>query len=238
MKIAICDDNNLFCNKVSRMITSYMSERNLDAEIRLFHSGSSLVAYPNYDWDAIFLDISMDGLDGIATARKIRERNQETLIVFVTSFIEFSLQGYEVEAVRYILKEQLEQQFRSCMDYVVKRLGARQNEITLQSTEGVQSVAIEKILFIESNNHRLTFHVLKSDNDIENLHIYEKLDNYEPLFAKHGFLRTHKSYIVNMKYISRIKDYCVYLRDGRALPIPKAKYANVKRQYVLYKGAK
>ena len=108
-KIAICDDEGHFRNRIREILIDYMNKNGILYEIDEFESGKDFInlGINLAKYDIIFLDINMDGLDGMETAQKIREVSRDVFIVFVTAFITCALQGYSVGAIRYILKNNI-----------------------------------------------------------------------------------------------------------------------------------
>ena len=100
--------------------------------------------------------------------------------------------------------------------------------------EGVQKLYTDNIIYVESNRHRSVFFYLESE--IVNYRIYDKLDHIEQQLSGYGFLRVHKSYLVNMKHIRKISNYTIALDIGEELPVPRLRYREVKEAYVAYRG--
>ena len=106
-RIAICDDEKIFRDDLKEILIRYMTDRGIMLEIDTFSSGKEFVelGIEMVKYKIVFLDINMDELDGIMTAKKIRENSKDMFIVFVTAFVNYTIEGYKVDAVRYILNE-------------------------------------------------------------------------------------------------------------------------------------
>lgn len=106
LKIAICDDEKVFRDNINKYVAAYLNEKEISYEIDTFSSGKEIIdlGIEIKQYNIIFLDINMDDVDGIVTAQKIREYSSEIYIVFVTAYINYSLEGYKVDAIRYLLK--------------------------------------------------------------------------------------------------------------------------------------
>ena len=107
-RIAICDDESIFREQFKEILQKYMDERGRTYEIDTFSSGKEFIeqGIEMVKYKIVFLDINMEELDGIMTAKKIRENSRDMFIVFITAFINYTLEGYKVDAIRYILKEE------------------------------------------------------------------------------------------------------------------------------------
>lgn len=167
-------------------------------------------------YDIVFLDISMKDIDGIETAMRIRSFHSGTCIVFVTAFLDYALDGYKADAVRYLMKDSLGTEMEECMAAVLERMELRQ--VAFPFTGGVQELYTDNILYVESRKHKSVFFCLESER--KEYQLYEKLDVIEEKLGQYAFLRIHKSYLVNMKHIRKISSYAVILDTGRASPCP------------------
>ena len=214
------------------------------AIIVAFNTGVDQIAADNAKRDGIeikqyniiFLDINMDDVDGIVTAQKIREYSSEIYIVFVTAYINYSLEGYKVEAIRYLLKNNtnLEASISECMDAILHKMNLVVKKKKFKFNEGEKEINIDNILYIESKLHKLQFYIMEDKIKIYNL--YGTLNELENELKDFHFIRIHQSYLTNLKYIRSVKYYKVLLCNNQELLIPKARYKNVKDAFISYKG--
>lgn len=236
--IAICDDEKYYREQMEQLVADYLKEHQLDGKVTIetFSSGKELCDKDAelQKYDIVFLDISMDEVNGIETGFKIRKYRNDTCIIFVTGFFNYALEGYKVDAFRYLMKDTIEASITECLDGVFEKLKHQIDTITLKFLEGKKSLYIDKIMYIESQKHKLTFYVEEPKGAKYN--IYTKLDTIEEQFQGYKFLRIHKSYLVNMKYITKINNYKMTLTTGQEFTIPKLRYQQVKEEFVLYKG--
>lgn len=111
------------------------------------------------DADLILLDVEMPGMDGISLARRIRQDDKEVLLMFITNMAQYALHGYEVEAIDYVIKPLGYQEFALKMKKAMRYMGRHEKkQIMLQTTDGIQPVAIEDILYVEVIRHYLQYH--------------------------------------------------------------------------------
>lgn len=237
-RIAICDDESFFAEELKELISGYMMEKGLVFEIDTYSSGEALVklGIEVVRYTAVFLDINMEKIDGIKAAEKIREVSREVFIVFVTAYVNYSLEGYRLDAVRYLLKSNANFQstVNECMNAIMEKLNYSVAKREFDFKEGTKEVSLERLLYIESNLHKLEFHIMEDDMKIYTM--YETLNALEDRLAANDFVRIHQSYLVNIKYIKNVVRYKVVLTNGVELVIPKAKYTYVKEQFVSYQG--
>ncbi len=201
-RIAICDDESFFAEELKELISGYMMEKGLVFEIDTYSSGEALVklGIEVVRYTAVFLDINMEKIDGIKAAEKIREVSREVFIVFVTAYVNYSLEGYRLDAVRYLLKSNANFQstVNECMNAIMEKLNYSVAKREFDFKEGTKEVSLERLLYIESNLHKLEFHIMEDDMKIYTM--YEMLNALEDRLAANDFVRIHQSYLVNIKY--------------------------------------
>lgn len=237
-RIAICDDEKPFRNSIKKYVERYLSEKEISYEVNTFGSGKEFLelGIELVRYNIIFLDINMDEIDGIVTAQKIREYSSEVYIVFVTAYIDYSLEGYKVDAARYLLKNNsnFDDSIYECMDTILHKMNYVVLKKNFKFNECEKDIPIERILYIESKLHKLEFHVME-----EKLMLYTRygtLNELEKEMADFPFLRIHQSFLVNLKHIKSVAGYKVLLSNNQELIIPKARYKGVKSAFIAYKG--
>jgi DNA-binding LytR/AlgR family response regulator len=236
--IAICDDEEYFCKREEQLIIKYMNNKGYKYKIEIFESGSEMLNLGNAisEFDMIFLDINMEETDGIETAREIRKITKDTYIVFVTAFVTYALEGYKVDAVRYLLKEDeyLEKSIYECLNTIIYKMNYGKYKHTFKFLEGDFTIYYEDILYIESNLHKLIFHMVTGDADQYTM--YERLDIIDELLRNAGFCRIHKSYLVNLKYVESMDRDGIRLSGGDCLGISRSRYLDARNEFVCYRG--
>lgn len=238
--IAICDDEKFFLAREKELIAKYMKKKEYTYIIDTFESGIDLLENGDRvaQYDIIFLDINMYGMDGIETAKQIRDYTQDTYIVFVTAFMDYSLEGYKVDAMRYLLKEMtsLDKEIAECLDTIVLKKNYVEYRQTFDFREGRKILFIDDIIYIESNLHKVKFY-LKGQKE-KPYTMYDKLDNIEEIFSVYNFCRIHKSYLVNMKFVESVERYFVKLSNGNTISISQPKYKNVREEFICFQKVK
>lgn len=237
LRIAICDDEEYFLNKIKHQVEKKLQDVSWqDYQIDSFSSGEML--YRNIEsfleYDIYLLDINMMPIGGLDIAKRIRQYKADSYIAFITGFIDYAMEGYKVNAIRYILKDSLEEMLDECMEAILQRIRQKNKSVTFHFIEGERKVFLDQIIYIESNKHKLIFHIYAKEQEM--FTVYDKLDNISCSMETHGFLRIHKSYLVNMKYIEKIQKYEVFIGNQIVLPIPREKYKLVEEKYYEYEG--
>lgn len=237
-RIAICDDELIFAEELKELISGYMTEKGLVFKIDTYSSGEDLVklGIEVVRYTVVFLDINMEKMDGIKVAEKIRAASREVFIVFVTAYVSYSLEGYRLDAVRYLLKgsENFQSTVNECMDAIIGKLNYSVAKRKFEFKEGTKEVSLDRLLYIESKLHKLEFHII--EDNLNTYTMYEKLSALEDTLKSDDFIRIHQSYLVNIKHIKNVVRYHVILNNDVELVIPKARYTYVKEQFISYQG--
>ena len=211
IRIAIVEDAAFDRQVLRDCLREYGQETGTELQITEFTGGSSfLEQYPD-NLDLIFMDIMMDGMDGLTTARKLRRRDSRVLLVFVTSMVPYAVQGYSVDAMDFIVKPVTYTGLKLCMDRVVRRLNETAPvRLRFSNREGTHSVDAGEICYIESLEHKIIVHtvqgIIASDMSLATA---EKMVNMLPFF------RCHVSYLVNLRYVDRISGNDIWVNGDR-----------------------
>lgn len=178
----------------------------------------------------------MEEIDGIKAAETIRKLSRDVFIVFVTAYVDYSLEGYRLDVIRYLLKgnANFKDTVNECIDAIMEKKNYSVIKKEFNFKEGRKEIILDRLLYIESNLHKLMFYV--TDNGGEVYSMSEKLDTLEDELAGNNFIRIHKSYLVNAKHIDSITRYKVRLTSGVEMAIPKVRYTFVKKQFIAYQG--
>ncbi len=212
-KIAICDDEPLHIDK----IRSILLDEETDNYTKPANLLNAITAGKRYD--VLFLDIMMPEIDGISLARELRELDEDMLIVFITSKIEFMQTGYEVKAFRYLLKDQIDTGLPKIWKDIEKELLDRADTyFTYEFERKTYRYPCRDILYLESNLRRIILHTNR-----DTAALYGKLDDLAIKYPM--FVRIHKSFLVNRRHIRSISAGMVVLSNGDVLPISR-KYAD------------
>ena len=238
IKIAICDDEA----NIRAYLSSLIRAQDCPCEIVEYASAGDCLA-DTQKIDLLFLDIELapSSLDGMALARKIRERATVTqpVIIFVTGYERYVFDAFDVGAFQYLLKPVNEEKFAQVFARAVEQIAAnRENPqkgrvLTLQSANTSKTVPLDSIYYIESSNHRVELHL--KDGEFA---YYAKIGDLE-LELQDQFFRIHKGYLVNLSYVAGYSKTEMTLTNGERLLLSKYKYQDFVKAYLhfLKKGA-
>lgn len=227
MRIAVCDDEVMWMEQTKKRLEQiYVS---LDLLVETFSSGKQLLERAkNVSFDLVILDIEMPEMDGLQVARSLRGMGLETEIVFLTSHVEYALKGYEVQALRYLTKPVDAEKLAEVIQYLLEK-EKKKKKIVIQSEGETVSLSLSKILYLEVQNHDVLF---VTENGMWKTR--GKMGDYEKDYESYGFLRIHRGYLVNLAYVTRLKEREVYLTDGSRLPLSRTREKAVREALKTY----
>lgn len=232
LNICLCDDDINILNYYSNRIRNLSNLNNYVFKIESFRSGESLIFELGDDFnrfDIIIIDIIMKGINGIETSRILRKYGYEGIIIFLSSSKKFALDSFEVEPLNYILKNDSDDKFDNVFLKAAERIHKSFNKnIIIYSKSQNKVINLDTIVYMESLNKKVILH--KMDGESEEVNsvfkdIYEKVKDY-------GFIRCHKSYIVNVKYIQTFNNLECTLQKDIIIPIGR-KYSKDFRRMLL-----
>lgn len=238
LRVAICDNEKIFGEKLKNIIASYMEKKAVPCHIDLYLSGEEFVSLDMgmAEYQIVFLDISMEQMNGIETAMRLRKVSKEAFLVFVTAFIDYTLEGYKVDAVRYVLKNvtDFEEAINESLDAVWQKIAYSHYIKKYSFRDGVRRISLENIVYIESHLHELSFHVL--EQELITYSMRNTLNLVQMEMPEEHFVRIHQSYLVNLRFVKMIKSGLAILTDGTELAIAKSRYKSVKEKFIYYQG--
>jgi DNA-binding LytR/AlgR family response regulator len=178
----------------------------------------------------------MDKVNGITAAEKIRNVSRKVFIVFVTAYVDYSLEGYRLDVVRYLLKgnANFQGKVNECMDAIIDKMNYSVRKREFDFREGRKEILLDRLVYVESKLHILEFHVM--ENDLKVYTMNETLNTFETRLAENDFVRIHQSFLVNVRYIKEVARYKVILTNGSELPVPRVRYAEVRNRYIACQG--
>lgn len=250
MKIGICDD----MLEVREMIADLVRRRCPAEDICLYDAGNSLLAEESLP-DILFMDIQMPGIDGMETAKMLRERKRQICIIFVTVMSDMVFEAFDVGAFHYLVKpfsqekfyevltkavdwsaeqKKIMEQYHNCSVNDVKRGGHRvqpeeERRICIVVKQGGMStrVFLRDIIYAEVFNRKVLLHTITGD-----IEYYGKLTDLEKQ-AGEAFFRVHRAYLVNMAYVVRYNAHVITLEKGQVM-IAKQKYGEFVKAYLKF----
>lgn len=235
LRILLADDEPVFLSKMEHLLMRYAEQKQLNVQIGAYTRDdmSSFILQP---YDIAFLDIDFGNRRGagINLARRLRQKRNDAIIIFVTSYVEYAPEGYELRAFRYLLKTDVDAKLEAYFSQAVEHFTAKREVVSIRNNGEIINLAVDDILYLESEKH--TVHVYMLCGNFDHYSCYTSLQSFEEKLQPLGFLRIQKSYLVNMRHIKKLQCSEVIMENGLTLPVSGKNYSEIKRAYLLWKG--
>ena len=237
LRILICDDDARALETIRRVVDQTLAEAGEKASITAISNMNELPETAFSDCNIALLDIDFESSksNGMDFAREIRLQNGDAIIIFVTNFIEYAPEGYEVQAFRYVLKRDMQKELRKALHLAL--VNAKKESLSIQVKGEMIDLSLDKLLYLEVRQHYVTAIVEGGHSCQQRKYSFaSSLAELEERLAPCGFLRIHKSYLVNMKYLKKYQCRKAVLADGTTLRTSEKSYAENKKKFLLWKG--
>ena len=240
IRVLICDDDLLFLTKLESYIQSFFQQAGVKSKVHAYRTWEEIgtVLLSSYDIAILDMDFSQKNYTGIDIAKQLREARSDAVIIFLTNYIEFAPEGYEVQAFRYIIKSELSKKLEPCLNLALNHLNASKETMKIQINGELIDIRFTNILYFEVQQHTVIAYVEKGSINkvIKQYRFYSSLSTLENQLAPHGFLKIHKSYLVNMEKIKKFQCHEAVLTNGTTLRVSARTYSQQKEKYLLWKG--
>ena len=237
IRVLICDDDAMFLDSLYDSVAAFLDDRQVKAKLHKFQFLEEISDQMMASCDIAFLDIDYNARNytGMDIARRLRQFRKDAIIIFVTNFIEYAPEGYEVQAFRYILKRNLQSELKLYLQQAIDQLNTSRETVKIQVNGEYIDLPIEDVLYMEVMQHNVTVYVRKGKS-VKSYEIYSSLSDLEERLADRGFLRIHKSILVNLRRITKFQSKAAVLDNGTTLRVSEKGYAENKKKYLLWKG--
>ena len=227
MKIAICDDEKQIIIDYSKIINEYLYENNIVCTVDDFTDGNSFLQLAN-EYDLVFLDYDLPDINGMEIARNIRENDGRIMIVFLTAYAEHVYDSFEVDAFRYLLKPVSKEKIYETLNKFLN-IYNHNRKITIPTNTAHISVDADEVIYIEAAKKHTK--VKTTGNE----YIANKaISIYQTEIANPHFFRTHRGYIVNMRYISTVEKNTITLTNGEIVLVSSKCRDEFNKSYMNY----
>lgn len=208
--IAIVEDEDLAAQALIDHIKQYEAQTGQSFQIFRFANGADFLQDYRAVYAVVFLDVQMPKMNGLETALQLRRCDKNVSIIFITNLVQYALKGYEVDAVSYLIKPvsyyDFSMKFKKALDIYLLN---EDRSFTVNTPGGLCRISTDKLMYVEIMNHRLFYHLI--DDVIEMTGV---LSGVEQQLSRFGFLRCNKCYLVNPKFIVKVKGSTVQVGDN------------------------
>jgi len=232
LSIAIVEDDARDRERLRTMLRQYEADNSLTLRLAEFDDGAAIIEGYQPQYDVIFLDIQMSGIDGMRAAAEIRKVDTSVILIFVTKTAQYAVNGYAVQALSYLLKPVTMFAVANEMDRSIAQLGkTEQTSILVGPRSSPRRVDVNDIVFIESVRHQIWVHTVSGTQTFN-----ATLQEFDDLLAPKGFYRSHSSYLVNLKHVMQVDgDECV-MSTGASTRISRSRKKGLLEALSTYIG--
>ena len=218
IKIAIVEDSAEDAEMLNGYCCRYAEEKKKQFNIEVYNNGFDFMSADRLDYDIIMLDIKMPYMNGLQTAKKIRELNENVCIIFITSMQQYAIHGYAVQATDFIVKPVKYSVFSFKFDRILQIAQKSQGQVVAVRTgRATKYLKLSDILFVETQKHKLIYHTIKGDHES-----WGTMKEVCDAIGSSGFALCNSSYLVNLRYVDEMDGACISVR-GHQLPISRLK---------------
>lgn len=232
--ILLCDDDDAFLQRLEKAVTRQPLPQNTTVAITKSSHPAALQDRKLSLFRIMFLDIDMAQRSGMDIARRVRELHLDTIIIFVTNYPQFSLEGYEVGAFRYLLKQEMEQKLPAYFRDALAEISRGEKKLCFSLNAESCCVPYSHILYLGSDRRVIYLYTVKPLRSGD--HFYGRMEDLARELEPEGFLRIQKSYLVNMAHIKKLNYDHVILSNGKELSVSRKGYSQIKIQYLAWKN--
>jgi len=225
LDIAVVDDEKVIREHICSLIEKQKPESRMES----YATGEELLA-SGKRFDIVFLDIQMEGMNGIEAARRLRDRQEDAVLIFITGIKEYVFEALDLYAFHYLLKPVDEDKFMEVLDRAFMEAGKRKEREWLFIKTRNLTIDQADILYIESRAKKLEIHTAGAKEPIE---IYAAMDELEGQLGG-SFYRCHRAYIVNMAHITEYDNESITLTNGDRVYLTKKKYGEFVKAYMCF----
>ena len=231
MKIVICDDNFNIVDEVKNLLDEYALSKNLSLDISTFDNGQAVLE-SDEKFNIAILDVEMPGCNGIELGKILREKNRHIVLMYITSHKKYLDEALNLNAARFFEKPIDSKRFYDGLDNALKRIDNTTIKFFLKEYNASVRINANDIIYVEIEpiGHRKTKVVTEEKTYISS----NKIAFWEEHLISSLFVKTHKSYIINMEYITKYENNTLQLDGKYNIPISRNYQSSVHKAFIRY----
>ncbi len=228
MKILICDDEKRYADTLKQHLDTYMTSRGVNYETDVI-CDPNIVLNGNTVYQLAFLDIQMNDIDGISLAKVLQERNNKVIIFFVTSFKNYQDDAMDLHAFRFFEKPIDPERLYSGLDKALEYIDETYIDFFTYTNNELKKILIDDVIYVERGNRQITLVTTHG-----NYTTRETFEEWCEILQNTFFYKVHKSYIVNLHYITSYKYTELWIQDNIRIPIASRRQADFHKFWFSY----
>lgn len=232
IRVLIIDDDEKYCERIKKICTDFFQTANDEYTIVAYSDCQQLIwdFQENVDYDIYLIDIEMPLMNGMELAKMLREKYDEPYIIFITAYLEYSIECYQYKTWRYIIKSQLEDKLPGALKTLYDNLQRREVEqYTIVRNNSIERIAFMDILFLNKEGKNTIIHTMK-----ENFYERKPIQRLVEEIDKPYMLFSDRSYVVNVRHVMKVDGHSLIMRNNACVPIAITRYQIVRKYIAEY----
>jgi len=230
MRIAICEDELFQQKSIKELLQKWAETAHQEIELSVYDSAEELlIVWEDVIFDILILDIEMKKMNGMELAKTIRRINEDVIIIFVTGYASYSLEGYDVNPLHYLVKPLDERMFFKVIDkaYAIYKLKGGENLI-VHTGDGLRKIPLDKIYYIAICSHEADVYTVNGKYKMKSRTTMKGLSLILPAY----FVTCHRSYIINMFKVNCVFNDHVLMDDSTEIPVNRNQIKQVRELFI------
>ncbi len=230
MRVAICEDENVILEFESSLVTKWATASGCPLQLDTYVSAEQFLfeSEDKAPYDLLIFDIQMKNMNGMELAKKLRARGSDAVIIFITGVPDYAIEGYEVGAVRYILKPVKEEVLKDLLDSVwAEQQKKAEDYFVLGQGSDLEKISFEKIIYIEARGHYVFMKSLDFEREWK-----AGFAETTAAFEGRNFFCLRRGLLVNLSHVSKITRTDCILDDGETLPVARGVYKELNDAFI------
>ena len=229
-RVAICDDEATSLQINEALTAQVLTEAGIEYETVCFTDMQSMIdtlSRKEVQYDVLLCDILAVGMNGIEAAKELRRLGESLSIIFISSTAEYALEGYQVDALRYIQKPIQIEKLKEALISAYRMKDTKGDTLTFQVGDKLYKIPFGEIEYLESQGRETIVSTIN-----EQISVHMKFSDMEQLLPEESFVRCHRSYIINMHYVKDLARYRFLTKRGVEIPVSQLQYVDVKKKFM------
>lgn len=235
MKLAIIEDEQVHTDLLSQYVEMWSKDRNIPVAITPFSSAESFLFTweEQRDFDVLLVDIQMKEMTGMEMAKRVREQDPDIAIIFTTGIADYMEEGYEVEAMHYLLKPVSREKLCQCMDRVLQR-ESHEQFLLVKTKEETLKLSVKAIMYVEAMGHGCMIEFCSQTGRTFQVEAAESISELEKRLSAIDFVRCHRAYLCRIDKIRYISRAWIEMDNGSRILVSRRLYSYVNQRFISY----